>query len=159
MNEGETTAAAPRPPLVLDVTGRAEAEVYDALTWLFGFSPASAERFRAVLPQELADLCQSVADRLAGGGSAAGLGRLPVPDAEASQHFSRPVFQHRFTTAAKRKRRGSSAGVWRVFYALADRDGDGRADTLSVLSLRHGAAAPFAPPDAPDDHEAEGGRP
>ena len=32
-----------------------------------------------------------------------------------------------------------------MFYALADRDGDGRPDTLSVLSIRHGAAAPFAP--------------
>ncbi len=94
-------------PLVLELTAPAKAEAKDALTWLFGFSPASAERLEAVLSRELADLCQSVAYRLAG--SAAGLGRLPVPDPAASLHFSRPVFQHRFTTARAKKRRSSSA--------------------------------------------------
>ncbi len=140
-------------PLVLELTDRAKAETKDALTWLFGFSPASAERFETALSRELTDLCQNIADRLAG--TAAGLGRLPMHDAAASLHFSRPVFQHRFTTAGKQRKRGSSAGVWRVFYALVDRDGDGRADTLSVLSLRHAAAAPFAP--AADDHEDKEG--
>ena len=136
-DEGAVNAA-----LFLEVTGQAEAELNDALTWLLSVSETAARRFRAVLPRELADLCRSVAERLAG--SVSGIGRLPAPDAAASLHFSRPVFQHRFTTAAK-KRRNSSASVWRVFYALADRDSDGRPDTLSVLSVRHGAAAPFPP--------------
>ena len=137
-DEGAVNAA-----LFLEVTGQAEAELNGALTWLLGVSETAARRFRAVLPHELSALCQSVAARLQGS-TPGGLGRLPAPDAAASLHFSRPVFQHRFSTVAKR-RRSSSAGVWRVFYALADRDGDGRADTISVLSVRHGAAAPFPP--------------
>jgi len=43
-----------------------------------------------------------------------------------------------------------------VFYALVDRDGDGQPDTLSVLSLRHGAAAPLAAAGDPEDQDKEG---
>lgn len=154
MNEEAGRPAA----LALELTAPAKAQTRDARTWLFSLSELAAERFNAALQRELDDLCQSVADRLSG--SAAGLGRLPMPDAAASLHFSRPVFQHRFTTAAGKRKRSSSAGVWRIFYALVDKDGDGRPDTLSVLSLRHGGAAPLAPladeSDDDDDHEEKG---
>lgn len=158
MNEPASSGSSPAPlPLTLDLTAPALAEAADAQNWLlFAQGEQAAERFYAALTRELADLCQSVAERLAG--TIGGLGRLPTPDGAASLHFSRPVFQHRFTTGPKqRRKRGSSAGLWRVFYALSDKDGDGRPDTLSVLALRHGAAAPFsAVPETDEPGEGEG---
>jgi hypothetical protein len=66
-----------------------------------------------------------------------------VSDEAASLYFSRPVFQELVSTTKKRQRRSNSA-TWRVFYDVADTDGDGQPDTLRILAIRHSAARPLS---------------
>ena len=60
----------------------------------------------------------------------------------ASLHYSRPIFSHRFQTG-KTKAKRSSSGVWYVYFGLADTDGDGHPDTLSVVTISHAARPPL----------------
>jgi hypothetical protein len=66
-----------------------------------------------------------------------------APNAEASAYWSQPMYRLKVETAKKRAR-GSSRGLWYVFYALRDNDGDGRVDTLRVYAIRHSAARPLS---------------
>ncbi|MBC8138656.1 MAG: hypothetical protein H8F28_22480 [Fibrella sp.] len=57
---------------------------------------------------------------------------------------------------AKKRARGSSRGLWCVFYALRDDDGDCQVDTLRVCAIRHSAARPLGiePTPEADGNEA-----
>jgi hypothetical protein len=52
------------------------------------------------------------------------------------------VYQCPFQTGAARRGRRDSAGRWNVYYTLADRDGDGRIDTVQIVTVRHAASRP-----------------
>ncbi len=62
-------------------------------------------------------------------------------DEAASVHWAQPVYRLSIETATKR-RRGSSAGLWYVYYALQDVNGIGKPHTLYILAFRHSAARP-----------------
>jgi plasmid stabilization system protein ParE len=140
----------PVKPLTLVISQRARERVREATEWLFSLSEEAAERFDAAVQAEMPALCHSVAEQIAGGI------RL-IPDEDASLAFSRPVYLHLFTTAKKRRRR-SPSGTWRVYFDLRDADGDGTPDTLRVLTVRHAAARPLWDVDdgVQDDQDDEG---
>lgn len=122
-------------PLSLSVSDRAKAEAKQTTDWLrslpFG-GDALAERFSETIPGELTALCADISERLASGSN------LPRPDPEASLAFAQPAYTHTFTTARGKKRRGQTAGVYVVFYAILQ-----NVSLLRVLSIRHGAAEPL----------------
>lgn len=122
----------PVVPLTLDLTDRALAKLKEAADWLRNLpygGEESARRFSETSDRVLTALCADVAERLASGSN------VPRPDEEASIAFAQPAYKHLFTTASggKRKRR-QAGGVWIIIYALPD------ANTLQMLTLRHGAA-------------------
>lgn len=123
-------------PLALDFTYRAYAEANSIVEWLDGYQREYANRFTDALERETAAACQVFANHLAAGRP------IGPEDETGSLAFSRPVFTRLFTTA-KVRRRNNAAGTYRVYYALADSDGDGKADTLQVLAVRHAAARPL----------------
>lgn len=136
-------------PLAVLVTPRAQQEVQRILEWLEGYGAEILARFSAALATEAAATRQQFADKLTAGQP------VGLIDEGSSLAFSRPTFARRFTTSQKRARR-SSSGTYLVYYGLADKDGDGRADTLFVLSVRHAAAQPLwsvenESDDAPED--------
>jgi hypothetical protein len=123
-------------PLALMVPAEAQTRIEDAATWLASLSDDAVDRFRAALEVETTALCQSVAEQIAAGS------RL-IPDEQASLAYSRPVYLSLFTTTKTKRRRRSASGTWRVYYDLMDLDGDGVADTLRLLTVRHAAARPI----------------
>lgn len=124
-------------PLLLDFADSGRRDLASARDWLRGFSEEAAARFAVALAACLAETSARLGEKIAAGRP------LPAPDEAASLTFSRPVYQTVFVTNRKRARR-SSAGVWRVFFDLLDTSSSGgsggRADTLRVLAVRHGAA-------------------
>ncbi|MBC7806921.1 MAG: hypothetical protein H7145_12310 [Akkermansiaceae bacterium] len=68
---------------------------------------------------------------------------LDSPDEAASYALTQTVYRLGVETARKRARR-SSAGLWFVFYALRDTNGDGVIDTFRVLRLIHSVARPVS---------------
>jgi hypothetical protein len=131
-SEGDNT-----PPLLLDISARANEQIADLAAWFYGQSHESGERFRESIKVEIPTLCQRVADEIATGGRPAFL-----PDEAASLAYSRPTYSRIFTTQKKRTRRSASV-TFRIIYVLLDADKDGKVDTLSILSVRHGAARPI----------------
>jgi len=134
-------------PLRFEMTAFASSDWRKAVHYLGVFGEEVELRWEAAFSEEIKRLCQNIADQLASQD-----GVFDQPDEGASLQFARPVFQQRFQTGRKKVRR-SSAGVWRIFYALDDDDKDGQPDTLRVYAIRHAASKPF--PDFED--EAVGG--
>ena len=105
-------------------------EIVEVMEALHARSPEISQRFATTLYAETAALCQRL-----------GEGFRPLPDETASLYFSRPIFQLLIRTSAPKRR--THQGVWRVFYELRDRDGDGSPDLVRVLTIRSAAAPPL----------------
>jgi hypothetical protein len=71
------------------------------------------------------------------------------PDESASVRWAQPVYRLSVETSPRR-RRGSSAGLWYLYYALHDKANTGKPDTMLMYAFRHSAASPMTP-DAGDD--------
>lgn len=122
----------------LEIAPQAQNDIEDALSWLRALAPDAPGRFTDALTDAFAFLAVRLQEQIDG--------KAPLhPDEGASLALARPVFQHRFATGRTRRRSGS--GVWRIFFDLNDRNGDGTPDTLRVLAVRHAAAAPLWNPE------------
>lgn len=135
-------------PLRFEMTAFASSDWRKAIHYLGGYGEEVELRWEAAFAEEIKRLCQDLAEQIA-----SGEGVFDQPDEGASLQFSRPVFQQRFQTGKKKARR-SSAGVWRIFYALDDDDKDGTPDTMRVFAIRHAASKPF--PDFDDTEAGDG---
>jgi plasmid stabilization system protein ParE len=134
-------------PLRLQITDTAEERINDSITWLESYSEESAQRFVEALEDALQSLCQQVAHDIAR--------KVPLhTDELASIYYSRPVFMYLVQTGKTRKRR-SSAGLWRLYYDITDRDQDGQPDTLRFLSIHHAAARPLWEEPRPEQDEQD----
>ena len=119
------------PPPSVDWTN-AVAEIDEAMNWLR--SQPQGEQGAQIFAQRLREEIVLLTARIAEG-------YRPLLDEAASLSYSRPLYQMRFRTGKVRQAR-SSSGVWRVFYGLADTNGDGLPDELHVVSVTHAAAHP-----------------
>jgi plasmid stabilization system protein ParE len=119
--------------LRLEIAPQAAQDIRGARRWQKSISPATEQRFTTRLTALLRNLCSELPEKIA-------TGRPPQRDEKASLGLIRPAFQERFYTGAKKPTRRSSAGVWRVFYALLDADGDNQPEALLVLRVFHAAA-------------------
>ena len=122
-------------PLYLELAPQARQDIDDAILWLKALDSTAATRFTDALTEALATLAVRLQEQLEE--------HAPLPiDEDASLALSRPILKHLFFTGKTRQRR-SSAGVWRLYFDLRDNDQDGKPDTLRVVTIRHGAAAPL----------------
>jgi hypothetical protein len=120
-------------PLRLEIAPQAAQDILRARHWQKSISPATEQRFTVRLTVLLRNLCSELSEKIT-------TGRPPQIDEKASLGLIRPAFEERFYTSAKKPARRSNAGVWRVFYALLDADGDNQPETLLVLRVFHAAA-------------------
>ena len=120
-------------PLRLEIAPQAAQDILGARRWQKSISLATEQRFTARLTALLRNLCSELPAKIT-------TGRPPQRDEKASLGLIRPAFQERFYTGTKKPARRSSAGVWRVFYALLDADGDNHPEALLVLRVFHAAA-------------------
>lgn len=131
------------------LTRTAAAELARVLIDFDDFDADLSEHFEACLDAALEKACVRVAGEITES-------RQPfdAPNAEASAYWAQPMYRLKVETAKKRAR-GSSRGLWYVFYALRDDDGDGQVDTLRVYAIRHSAARPLSiePADLQDTEE------
>lgn len=114
-------------------TPRARVSIDAAQDYVEPFGEEASLRFANALQEAILAVCE-----MAGGEPTM---HRPA-DETGSIAFSRPVYLRVFTTAKTRQRR-SNAGTWRLYYTLADADGDGQADTIQVLFVSHAAAQPL----------------
>lgn len=126
------------PRLRLDATTEAEEDVRKGAEWL-AKSGGDVERFTSSFAETVLSLTGDISERLA-----SGIG-LPPVDEEASAALDEPVRVQMMQTGKKRARR-SSAGLWRVLYALRSTGGRTAPDTLLIVGVKHAGARPFGQP-------------
>lgn len=125
-------------PLYTDFSDGGQNDFDAAIDYLtFSIDASYAERFTERLGEVIAGLVVRVAKEIAGDGRPFD----PIHDG-ASVRFSRPVYREKIYVS-KTRARGSSRGLWYIYYALEDRAKAGKADTLVIVAVRHSAAAPF----------------
>lgn len=108
-------------PLRLAYSEAAEGELAKAYAWLQTFGVEVAERWLAGLAETL--------EREAALLAAVSLRRPRAPDSPEG----RDLFVLLYRT------RGGRGSAWHLVYEVSDADGDGSADTLVVLRVRHAA--------------------
>jgi hypothetical protein len=114
-----------------------------AQDWLKTISTEAFQRFTRTIGRELMGLCQSCAVN------------PPIQYNEAaSLYYSRPIFSHRFQTGRTKTKR-SPSGVWYIYFSLTDTDGDGRPNTLSIVTISHAARRPLWEEPQPEDDSHE----
>ncbi len=136
-------------PLFPHFTTPAQYDVARALIFLRRVAgDAGAYAFNDQLDATVAGLCERTSQEIASHGKP-----FDAPNEIASLRFARVVYRERLETNRKR-RRGSSSGLWYVYYALHGQTATSGADSLEVLAVRHSASEPFKisqSDDEPDD--------
>ncbi len=98
----------------VEFTDVADGEVQDILLWLIGRAPERAGRWQVGLENAINSLAQFPTRR---------------PLAPENDAFAFEVRQLLY-------------GAYRILFTLVDTDGDGIADTVRILHVRHGARRP-----------------
>ncbi|MBC8142336.1 MAG: hypothetical protein H7Y38_12940 [Armatimonadetes bacterium] len=125
-------------PLYSDFSDGGQTDFDAAIDYLtFSIDALYAERFTERLGEIISALVVRVAQEIASNGKP-----FDPTHEGASLRFSRPVHRETLRMGKTRTRRNSS-GLWYVYYALEDRNGADKADTLVIVAVRHSAAAPF----------------
>ncbi len=128
------------PPLFIDFARSTQAELSAAGEYVRSKNgDDAAELFGERVAQAFQGAASSLAQEIAASDHGKPFG---TPDPVASVRWAQPVYRLRVETAAKR-RRGSSAGLWYAYYALHDKGGAGKPDTLHVFSFVHSATEPM----------------
>ncbi len=106
-------------------------DIEETLRYREAISPELAEQFSDTLRDTIRSLRQRFALEI----YADGAGRVSLqPDADASTHYARPVYRHRFATLKTRRR--NSAGRYNIYFTFTGGN-KGRPDTLTILRVRH----------------------
>ena len=136
----DRSSGAAEAPFALLVEPNARQQILDAGAWLSALNPEAVRNFSEAMDAALPALCSDLAVAFAEGTL------LPRPHEQASLVYSRPVYEKIVTAGNKagRRRGGGGANTWRVYYDLADTDGDNRPDTVRVLAVHHAAARPLS---------------
>lgn len=152
MSEGlpDRQASDPILPYLLEFTDAAEQELTRASEFVRGYlGDEAALDFANKVVAMLQIECEHLARDRAENGTDKPLAN---PDPIASIRWSQPVYRLKIETARKR-RRGSSAGLWYAYYGLVRKESR---IVLQVYALRHSAAAPLTPGMESENDDTEG---